>query len=513
MALDNTDVNVGERRSTLSPGGKGLQKGQVGLLAIVVMGVATVAPAYAITSSLGPTASSVGLQVPIVLLLGFIPMFMVSLAYKELNADLPDSGTTFTWASRAFGPWVGWMGGWGFLAANIIVLSNLAGVAVDFLYLFLADVTGNPGIAELGQNKAINIITCLVFMALAVWVSVRGLETTRNVQVVLLVFQVGVLLLYSAMAAAKAVGGISGTAVPFDWSWFDVTQIPDFGAFAAGMSLSIFLFWGWDMCLTMNEETKGGHRTAGVGATVTAIAILAIYLAASIASIMFAGVGAEGLGLGNEETSENVLTSLAGPVMGPLAILLSLAVLTSSASSLQATMVGPARTLQAMSFYKALPEPLRQVNGKGVPRAAVLAAGGVSAAFYVAMRILSDNVLNDTIMALGMMVCFYYAVTAFACFWYFRRTWFASARNVVMRLVLPLLGGLGLAVVFVQTAVDSIDPAFGSGSELGGVGLVFIVGVGILALGLVTMAVYRLRQPEFFRGQTVPVAVATEPRD
>ena len=155
MALDNTDVNVGERRSTLSPGGKGLQKGQVGLLAIVVMGVATVAPAYAITSSLGPTASSVGLQVPIVLLLGFIPMFMVSLAYKELNADLPDSGTTFTWASRAFGPWVGWMGGWGFLAANIIVLSNLAGVAVDFLYLFLADITGNAIFSRFASRQSL----------------------------------------------------------------------------------------------------------------------------------------------------------------------------------------------------------------------------------------------------------------------------------------------------------------------------------------------------------------------
>ena len=506
MALHTSDVTVGKHEI----GGKGLRGGQVGLLAIIVMGVATVAPAYAITSSLGPTASSVGLQVPIVLLLGFIPMFMVSLAYKELNAALPDSGTTFTWASRAFGPWVGWMGGWGFLAANIIVLSNLAGVAVDFFYLFLADVTGDAALADLGQDKLVNILTCLVFMAVAVWVSARGLETARNVQVVLLVFQVGVLLLYSGMAIAKATGGASETAIPFDWSWFDVTQIPDFGAFAAGMSLSIFLFWGWDMCLTMNEETKGGHRTAGVGATVTAIAILVIYLATSIASLMFAGVGTEGLGLGNEEISENVLTSLAGPVMGPLAILLSLAVLTSSASSLQATMIGPARTFQAMSFYKALPEPLRRTDSKGVPRVAVLAAGGLSAAFYVAMRLLSDNVLNDTIMALGMMVCFYYAVTAFACVWYFRRTWFASGRNTVLRLVLPLLGGIGLAVVFVQTAVDSIDPAFGSGSEIGGVGLVFIVGVGILALGAVLMLAYRAKNPAFFRGETVPVAAAAD---
>ena len=101
-------------------------------------------------------------------------MILVSLAYRELNADSPDSGTTFTWVTKAFGPWVGWMGGWGLLAANIIVLSNLAGVAVDFFYLFLAQATGSPELADLASNKLLNVATCFVFVALAVWVSYRG---------------------------------------------------------------------------------------------------------------------------------------------------------------------------------------------------------------------------------------------------------------------------------------------------------------------------------------------------
>ena len=123
---------------------KGLKSGSLGLLAVIAIGISTIAPAYAMTSSLGPTALEVGKQVPAVLLLGFIPMFFVAMGYKELNDEMPDSGTTFTWASRAFGPYVGWMGGWGFLAANIIVLSNLAGVAVDFFYAFLGQVFSGP---------------------------------------------------------------------------------------------------------------------------------------------------------------------------------------------------------------------------------------------------------------------------------------------------------------------------------------------------------------------------------
>jgi hypothetical protein len=128
------------------------------------------------------------------------------------------------------------------------------------------------------------------------------------------------------------------------------------------------------------------------------------------------------------------------------------------------------------------------------------------------MRFVSDNVLNDTIMALGLMICFYYGLTALACVWYFRRTvfrgfsgvsGFSGLRNFLFRFLFPLAGGLGLAVVFVQTAVDSWDPAFGSGSEVFGVGLVFVIGVGILVLGLLAMlAMYRFR-PEFFRGEVL----------
>jgi hypothetical protein len=51
--------------------------------------------------------------------------------------------------------------------------------------------------------------------------------------------------------------------------------------------------------------------------------------------------------------------------------------------------------------------------------------------------------------------------------------------------------------------VDSWSPDFGSGSEIFGVGLVFIIGVGILALGAVFMAVMARVRPGFFRGETL----------
>jgi hypothetical protein len=119
------------------------------------------------------------------------------------------------------------------------------------------------------------------------------------------------------------------------------------------------------------------------------------------------------------------------------------------------------------------------------------------------MKVVSENVLNDTILALGLMISFYYALTAFACTWYFRQSLFSSVRNFFMRLVFPMLGGLVLTVVFLQTAVDSWAPEFGSGSEIFGVGLVFVLGVGILLLGIVVMLVMARLRPGYFRGDTI----------
>src|SRR5690349_3392051 len=87
--------------------GKGLKGGQLGLLAVVVLGVSSVAPAYSLTSSLGPAVGAVGVQLPAIFIVAFIPMILVAFAYRELNADSPDSGTTFTWTTKAFGPFVG----------------------------------------------------------------------------------------------------------------------------------------------------------------------------------------------------------------------------------------------------------------------------------------------------------------------------------------------------------------------------------------------------------------------
>ena len=297
-------IDRGEPLASAPPedlGDKGLKHGSVGILSSVVLGVASVAPAYALTATLGPTVSEVGLQMPAIFLAGFIPMLLVAYSYREFNKVAPDAGTSFTWTTKAFGPHIGWLGGWGAVMAMIIVLSNLAGVAVSFLYLMLGEIFGSPALATLGDNVAVNIITCLAFIVVAMGISYRGMTTTKEVQYALVGIQMAVLALFVILAFVKAINGTSDVAVDFSLSWLNPFAAGSFAAFTAGLSLSIFIYWGWDVCLTVNEETTDSDKTPGRAALLTVLTIVSTYLLVAISSQMFAGIGEQGARPGQPE--------------------------------------------------------------------------------------------------------------------------------------------------------------------------------------------------------------------
>ncbi|MFI1397587.1 APC family permease [Streptomyces sp. NPDC020681] len=484
---------------------KGLGGNSVGLMGSAVIGISTVAPVYCLTSTLGSTAGEVGLQMPAVFLAGFLPMLLVAFAYRELNRVMPDCGTSFTWTVKAFGPRVGWMCGWGLVIATIIVLSNLAGVATSYFWLLAGEISGSESVAALDDSKPVHILTCLILIAIATAISYRGMTATKGVQYALVGLQLLVLAIFVTMAFQKASGGAFDTGVDFSWSWMNPFAVQSFAAFTAGLSLSIFMYWGWDACLTANEETTGSEKTPGRAALIAMVVLVGSYLATGVAAQMTVGSGESGLGLANPDTSDNVFAALAGPVMGPgLGILLFVAVLASAAASLQTTFIPVARTVLAMSTYEALPPSYARVHPRfKTPGRATVVAGIATGVFYTVMTLVSEHVLVDTIYALGLMICFYYALTAFACAWYFRHELLRTTRDFVFKGLFPLVGGLLLAAVFAKTLYDMWDPAYGSGSAVFGVGSVFVIGVGLLALGLLIMFVTERRSPAFFRGEVL----------
>jgi amino acid transporter len=185
-------------------------------------------------------------------------------------------------------------------------------------------------------------------------------------------------------------------------------------------------------------------------------------------------------------------------------IFLSLAVLCRAAASLQSTGFSPARTLLAMGYCKAIPAKFAEVHPKDKsPSFAVVVSGVVAAAFYTGIRLIIEDAPWDSITAPGLLACFRSGITAFACAWYFRHEAFRSVNAFCVKFLRPGMGGIILFVVFFMTTISSLDPDFGSGADVCGVGLVFIMGAGVIGLGVVVVGLMALSCRPFFRGEVL----------
>lgn len=494
--------------STPAVGSKGLQAGALGLVGNVVIGLAAVAPAYSLAATLGYVVLEVGEKAPSMFVLAFIPMLLVAFAYKELSQETPDCGTTFTWGTKAFGPWIGWIGGWGLAVSAIIVLANVAEVAAIYLYNFL-------GLDDLADNTVATVGLGCFFIVAMTLVSARGIVVSERVQNILIAVQFGVLIIVSVIALVRVFSGTAGAqAISPQLSWLWPSGL-DTSSIAAAVILCIFIYWGWDACLAVGEETKDPGRTPGIAAVITTLILVCTYVLVAFALQSFAGFGEVGIGLNNAMNSDDVLTVLGEPVAGSIAAsALLLTVSVSALSSTQTTILPTARGTLSMAVYEAIPRRFAAVHPRYMTPAFGTIVMGLSALFfYLLLKMLSENALADSVASLGLAVAFYYGITAFACVWYFRRTLFTSLRNFFFRGLFPLLGGIAMAAAFGISAKDMIAPDYGY-TAFGPIGGVFVLGVGMLVLGIPLMlACFAFGTKRFFRGETLNASTEVQVPD
>lgn len=499
------------------PDGKGLATGTLGLWGSTVIGLASTAPVYSLVATLGFVVLAVGAQAPIAFVIAFVPMLFIAYAYRELNNAVPDCGTTFTWATKAFGPWVGWMGGWGVAVAGMVVLANLAQIGGIYFWAFVDGIVHSPPDALLSDNVPLVTATGVAFIALMTYISWRGVEIGERIQNILLAIQYLALAIFVVAALWHYFDGTAPGATDFSWSWFDPFAFESWSGFTEAVLLALFIYWGWDTCLALNEETKDPKRIPGLAALLTCILLLVTYVSVTVAAMMYAGLGDTGTGLANEANADDVFMAIKDGLLGPLGWVLVVAVLISAVSSTQTTILPTARGTLSMAVYRALPAKFKTVHPVyRTPSFSTTVMGIVASAYYIGMTFVSDNILQDSIVSLGLAIAFYYAITGYACVWYFRKDLFTSGRNVVYKLVLPLLGALMLTYAFVQSAIDMYDVEYGN-TVLLGVGGTFVVGIGALALGILLMLLWFMfpRSKRFFRGESLnrdtPVLVPDEP--
>ena len=502
---------------------KGLKSGALGLISTTVIATASVAPAYSIAATLVFVVVAVGLQAPAVAVLAFVPMLLTSIGYSELNKADPDCGTTFTWATRAFRPGVGWAGGWAIVAADVLVMASLAQVASQYCFLLF-------GATGIGSNPTSGwvLLGGIIWIILMTIICYIGIEVSANFQKALLAIELTMLFVLSIVALVK-VG--NGTAPPGHLTpsidWLNPFKISSFSAFASGIILMVFIYWGWDTAVAVNEETKDKTRTPGLAAIFSTFILLITYALVIFSIQAFAGVGAKGTGLSNTNNAGDVLsvqgnaifgTSGFGPVFYHLLLIM---VLSSAAASTQTTILPTARTTLSMAAYKAMPKSFAKVHPRFMtPTVSTIVMGAISIVLYAGLNYTSNGigVIGDAVIAIGLYIAFYYGLTGFACAWYYRKNLTSSARNLWMQGILPVTGGLILWFLGGWSMWLDYDVATANDYTMWTVPVIhwqiggaFVIAVAAALAGLVFYLFCRYVRPgaPFFKGKTLTRSTPT----
>jgi amino acid transporter len=488
MSAIGADASMAAREAEIAD--KGLKPNAIGFLSNVVVGTASVAPAYSLAATLGFVAAVNGIGVfsPGVMIAAFVPMFLIAWAYRYLNRADPDCGTTFAWVTRALGPQLGWLNGWVIVVADVIVMASLAQVAATYTYQLFG--------WDYGQNHIwIVIAGAVAWIVLMTWICHRGIELSARLQQLLLGFEITMLVIFSVVALATVYIHHPLHSIEPQAKWLNPLG-GGFSPMVDGVLLAVFIYWGWDSGVAINEETKDRRNGPGIAAVISTLLLLVIYVLVASAAQAYHGTG-----FLTANTSD-VLTPLGPSVLGYWGNkLLIIAILASASASTQTTILPTARTTLSMARWGAIPEAFGRVHPRfRTPTLSTWAMGGISIIWTVLLLSLNPNlnVLGDAITALGFTIAFYYGFTGIACVVYFRKRIFSNAKDFFQIGLVPLAGSLMLFGIFGKAFNDYSKSGVNYSKPILGIQTPIFIGIGGILLGIVFMAIAYPSHRQFF---------------
>jgi amino acid transporter len=240
------------------------------------------------------------------------------------------------------------------------------------------------------------------------------------------------------------------------------------------------------------------------------VVLLVTYVLVATAVVAYAGLDR----IAEFEDDPGIFGAIADDVLGTgLSWIVVLAIVTSALASTQTTILPASRTSLSMARQGAFPDALGRVHPRFLtPHVSTIAIGAIAAVWYAVLNTTSQNFLFDSLTSLSLMIAFYYALTGFACAIYYRRELTKSTKNLLFIGVGPVVGALLLSYLFFR-AIDEYSETGQSysGSELFGVAIPVVLGLGLLVLGAILMLLWRAGgHGDFFgrRRETVDPEVA-----
>jgi len=453
-----------------------LKENALGTGESIIMGVAGTAPAFSIAATTATLAAAVGTLAPASLLYCGLIMFGVTFSYMQLNRLNPNAGASYAWVGSIFNPVLGFFAGWALLVASaVFMVSGTIPAATATLLLLKPQLANSPAMVTLTAAGWLLVVSAVI---------VKGIKPTSYSQIVMTGIELAVLVLIVVVATVK----FGGAPVrPFSWKWFSIGQFTPH-LFSSGALTALFFFWGWDVTVNLNEETKNSSHAPGRGALWSMVIVLLLFMSFAAISLMVL------TDKEIEQSSTTIIFAVADKLFPkPWGYMAVLAVMLSSIGTLETSILQFTRTLYAKGRDGVLHPRyalLHKTWQTPWVATAVIAFAGTFFLFLSSYSPTVNLIIKDSVNAIGFQVAFYYGLAGLACAWHYRSRVYHSAYDFIFFVAWPVLSAAFLFFI----AAYSV-PTFDLTTN--------VVGLGGLAIGIVPLLLNRKRlRQQFGRATT-----------
>jgi amino acid transporter len=456
-----------------------LAAGAVSIGSSLIMGLASSGPTASIALTLAAIVAASHYAGPVAILVCFLPMLGIALAYRRLNMWRVDAGASYQWVGRAMTPYLGFMVGW------VMLLAYLLGTGSDVVPIgpYVLQVIA----PSLVTSKLASAISATVWLLAAIIVAYLGIRVTAWFQWLMAAVEYTIITVFAAVCLYQ-VFSHNPASVAFRWSWFSWHGSGGTTGLVGGILIAVYMYSGWDTSMYVSEETTNARVNPGRAVVLGVVSLAVMY---SFYTFAFEGAVKQSA---LESHGANALAYIVGQLVGSAwGKVMVIAVLFSIVASTQTALVSVSRIALSMGSDRVLPSKFGTVNPRHrSPGFATLVFGGIALIAAWVYLIGSSSVqaaFSNVVSSVGLLFALFYAATGAAMAVYYRKLAAKSLANF-----------LGLAAFPALSAGFLLWVAWKSVPGLGGwTSRILVILYVLLALGVILEAVVRwvVRSPYF----------------
>ena len=243
-----------------------LKKSVLSTWDVISQSLAFLGPVMSMAFLTGYIAIAAGAAVPLAVFLGGLTMIALGYVVSQFASRIHAAGAIYNYAAKAFGPETGFMGGWVYLFATLLltlaIIAGVAGWTTEFLAM-VGILTQPSPYLWLG----VAVVECVVLFLLSYF----DIRISTRTQLWLVFGSVALVILLSAYVFIR--GGAAGHSLtPFS---FDAAG--GLEGLAFGMIFAILMYTGFESAAVLAEETANPRRSMPIAIVGTVGAAVLLY--------------------------------------------------------------------------------------------------------------------------------------------------------------------------------------------------------------------------------------------